>query len=186
MEFYKKIYFKLRPLILPIDKILEYIPPRASILDIGCGKGLLTKHIKNFEYYTGVDLAANPREAGNNIKFVKDDCLTYLNNDLSNYNTFLVIDLIHHIPVKQQLIFLKTLINSLKSGDILIIKDINPRNLILKFWNSFHDFVMSRQIIRYLDFNKFEKNIEDKIKILDHFHSRILLYDHYFLVLKKS
>ena len=158
MEFYKKIYFKLRPLILPIDKILEYIPPRASILDIGCGKGLLTKHIKNFEYYTGVDLAANPREAGNNIKFVKDDCLTYLNNDLSNYNTFLVIDLIHHIPVKQQLIFLKTLINSLKSGDILIIKDINPRNLILKFWNSFHDFVMSRQIIRYLDFNEFEKN----------------------------
>ena len=45
---------------------------------------------------------------------------------------------------------------------------------------------MSRQIIRYLDFNKFEKNIEDKIKILDHFHSRMLLYDHYFLVLKKS
>ena len=186
MEFYKKIYFKLRPLILPIDKILEYIPPRASILDIGCGKGLLMNHIKNFKSYTGVDLVANPRESYNNIKFVKDDCFKYLNNDLSNYNTFLVIDLIHHIPVKQQLIFLTTLINSLKSGDILIIKDINPRNLILKFWNSFHDFVMSRQIIRYLDFNNFEKSILDKIKILDNFHSRILLYDHYFLVLKKG
>ena len=43
----------------------------------------------------------------------------------------------------------------LSSALALIIKDINPRNLILKFWNSFHDLVMSRQIIRYLDFNKF-------------------------------
>ena len=50
------IYFKLRPLILPIDEILSFIPLNAHILDLGCGKGLLLEHIKNFKSYKGVDL----------------------------------------------------------------------------------------------------------------------------------
>ena len=73
----------------------------------------------------------------------------------------------------------------MKYGDILIIKDIYPRNFITKFWNSFHDFLISKQIINYFDFAYFEKNLELKCKIIKNYHKRILLYDHYFLILKK-
>lgn len=186
MEIPKKIYFKLRPLILPIKKITNYIQEEANIIDLGCGKGLLLNYIANFNSYTGVDLNINPRRSSNKIKFIKADCLAYLDNNLSKYNTFLVIDLIHHIPVDTQFIFLKKLISSLKSGDILIIKDINPRNFIYKFWNSFHDFIISKQIINYLDFENLKENLPSDIQILANFHSRIFLYDHYFLILKKS
>lgn len=186
MEIPKKFYFKIRPLILPINKILNFIPKRSNILDLGCGKGLLINHIKDFIHYTGVDLIADPDNSNGNIKFFKDNCLSYIKNDLSEHNTFLIIDLIHHIPVESQSNFLNLLISSLKSGDVLIIKDINPRNFIYKFWNSFHDFIISKQIINYLDFEKLKENLPSDIQILANFHSRIFLYDHYFLVLKKS
>ena len=73
----------------------------------------------------------------------------------------------------------------MKRGDILIIKDIYPRNFITKFWNSFHDFLISKQIINYFDFAYFEKNLELNCKVIKNYHKRILLYDHYFLILKK-
>ena len=109
-----------------------------------------------------------------------------MQKDLSKHNTFLLIDLIHHIPVRNQFTFLGSLIDILKPGDKLIIKDIYPRNDLFKFWNSFHDLVVSKQIINYLDFDKFEKKISHKVSIMENFHSRIFLYDHYFLILEKN
>ena len=49
MEIPRKIYFKLRPLILPISDITSFIPENANILDLGCGKGLLLNHLKYFK-----------------------------------------------------------------------------------------------------------------------------------------
>ena len=46
MAIPKKIYFKIRPLILPIDDILKWIPINANILDLGCGKGIIANYIK--------------------------------------------------------------------------------------------------------------------------------------------
>ena len=51
MAIPKKIYFKIRSLILPIDDILKWIPINADILDLGCGKGILANYIKNFNTY---------------------------------------------------------------------------------------------------------------------------------------
>ena len=53
----KNIYFKLRALILPVNEILSFIPKRANILDLGCGKGLLLENLKYYKSYTGVDLS---------------------------------------------------------------------------------------------------------------------------------
>ena len=97
MAIPKNIYFKLRPLILPISEILSFIPHRASILDLGCGKGLLLEHIKYFKSYTGVDLNV-PRsdKYKDKINFVKGDCIKYIDRKLEDYNTFLLIDSFYH------------------------------------------------------------------------------------------
>ena len=102
MAIPKKIYFKIRPLILPIDDILKWIPANSSILDLGCGKGILANYIKNFNSYLGVDLVV-PLSDNTKIKFKKSNCLSFIENDISKYNTFLIIDLLHHIPKKLQL-----------------------------------------------------------------------------------
>lgn len=185
MAIPQKIYLKLRPIILPINQIVGLIYENAMILDLGCGKGILTKYIKNFQQYTGVDIVIPSLINDHKIKFVKSDCLLFIKNDLSKFNTFLLIDLLHHIPKKNQENFVNNLISKMKKGDQLIIKDIYPKNLITKFWNAFHDLFFSQQIIRYFDFFKFEKNLNPDIELVSHFHQRIFLYDHYFLVLKK-
>ena len=59
--------YKIRPLILPINDILKFIPSKSSILDLGCGKGLLVDHIQNFKFYTGVDLNVKHENVSQNI-----------------------------------------------------------------------------------------------------------------------
>ena len=187
MEIPKNIYFKLRRLILPIDEILTLIPKNAEILDLGCGKGIILKYIKYFKSYTGVDLNITKIDKNmENIKFIKDDSVIFINRKLESYNTFLLIDLLHHIEPSLQLYFVKKLINSMKSGDILIIKDIFPKSFLTRFWNSFHDFIISRQLINYFDFDALEKIMSKNTIILNRFHKRIFLYDHFFLVIKRN
>ena len=184
MAIPKKIYFKIRSFILPIGDILKWIPINACILDLGCGKGILANYIKNFNTYLGVDLVV-PLSDDAKIKFKKSNCLNFINNDISKYNTFLIIDLLHHIPKKLQESFLFNLTSKMKSGDILIIKDINPKNLFTKFCNAFHDLLISKQIIRYFNFSHFEENITSDLMIKKKYFKRIFVYDHYFLILKK-
>ena len=164
MAIPKKIYFKIRSFILPIGDILKWIPINACILDLGCGKGILANYIKNFNTYLGVDLVV-PLSDDAKIKFKKSNCLNFINNDISKYNTFLIIDLLHHIPKKLQESFLINLTSKMKSGDILIIKDINPKNFFTKFCNAFHDLLISKQIIRYFNFSHFEENITSDLLI---------------------
>lgn len=184
MEIPKKIYFKLRPLILPLNEIIFHIPSGGSILDLGCGKGLLINNIKNFKNYVGVDLNAINQKI-KNIEFIKDDCLTYIKRDLGEFNTFLIIDLLHHLSPEFQKDFLKNILIKIKKGDILIIKDINPRGLLFKFWNSFHDLIVSKQLINYFNFKNFESEIDRLQFSVNSFYKRMFLYDHYFLILKK-
>ena len=185
MEIPQKVYFKLRPFILPINEIIKFVPQNAIILDIGCGKGILTKYIFNFDKYTGVDLVIPISSNNENVEFIKSDCLSYISNDLSKFNTFLLIDLLHHLPKIKQEIFLNQIISNMKIGDRLIVKDIFPKNIFTKFWNTFHDLLFAQQIINYFEFLKFEKNLNTGIKIISKFHKRIFLYDHYFLIIEK-
>jgi len=185
MEIPKKIYFKIRPLILPIDDILKWIPNNANILDLGCGKGIIANYISNFNSYLGVDLVINSFEKDNKIKFEKSNCLSFIERDINRFDTFLIIDLLHHIPKGLQESFLNNLISKMKSGDTLILKDIYPKNFFTKFWNSFHDFLISKQIIRYFNFREFEKNIGKEIMIKKKYFLRLFLYDHYFIILRK-
>ena len=186
MEIPKNIYFKLRPLILPINDILSFIPEKANILDLGCGKGLLLSHLKYFNTYTGVDLKIPDKSNSINVSFVKSDCNKYLDRKLSHFDTFLLIDLLHHIKPSEQFYFVNKLLFGMKKNDILIIKDIHPKNFVTKFWNTFHDLIVSKQIINYFDFNNIENRISKNTSILKKYYKRIFLYDHYFLIIKRN
>ena len=83
MEIPKKIYFKLRPKILPINNILSFIPYNSSILDLGCGKGLLVNYIKNFNSYTGVDLQVIKSNSKPKVRFLKRDCTEFVKEKIN-------------------------------------------------------------------------------------------------------
>ena len=186
MEIPKNIYFKLRPLILPINDILSFIPKKANILDLGCGKGLLINHLEYYETYTGVDLNIPTKPRSINVNFIKCDCIKYLDQKLSHFDTFLLIDLLHHIEPSVQFHFVSKLLDGMKKNDILIIKDIHPRNFVTKFWNIFHDLIVSKQFISYFNFKNIENSIPKNTIILKKYHRRIFLYDHFFLIIKRN
>ena len=187
MEFYEKIYLKIRPIILPVKTIKKIVKPRAKILDLGCGKGLIANEIKDFEIYTGVDIKVPINTKKKKIQYIEDDCNSFIKNDLKKFDKFIIIDLIHHIEKSKQKIFLDNLINSTKKDDILLIKDILPRNFIYGIWNKLHDLILSRQLVNYFDFKGFQDSLSTKnIRLINSFHKRIFLYDHYFLIIQKK
>lgn len=185
MEIYKKSYIYLRKKILPMETIVGLIPNESNILDIGCGKGIVLDSLNYFKKYVGVDHATNNyRKNKGKIEFIKEDCFKYLKRDCTNFNVFIVIDLIHHIKKNEQEAFLNNLVKIMKNGDILILKDINPKNIITKYWNFIHDLLVSKQIINYFDFEKYKKTKSKRYSIKT-FYKRIFFYDHYFFILKK-
>ena len=94
MEIFKKLYLKLRPIILPIKEIKKFVRSNAKILDLGCGQGLLLLHLENFSQYTGVDIKNSNYSQNNKVNFINCDCNKYVTNNLEEYDTVLVIDLI--------------------------------------------------------------------------------------------
>lgn len=185
MEKFEELYFYLRKKILPIEIIINLIPNDSNILDLGCGKGIVLKSLKKFKRYVGVDQNISSFKNNKiNAEFIKEDCLEFLKRDLNKFDVFILIDLIHHIKKKEQEIFLKKLLKLMKNGDILIVKDIYPKNMWTRYWNYMHDLLISREKITYFDFKKFQK-IHCKNHLVETFYKRIFLYDHYFFILKK-
>tara|TARA_X000000950_G_C13836698_1_gene628497 strand:- start:839 stop:1396 length:558 start_codon:yes stop_codon:yes gene_type:complete len=185
MEIFKKLYIYLRKKILPIETIIGLIPNNSIILDLGCGRGIILKSLTNFKKYVGVDTnTENPTKSKGKVVFIKEDCVEFIKRDLKNYNVFVIIDLIHHVKKSEQELFLNNLINNMKGGDLLIVKDINPTNIITKYWNLLHDLLISKQLINYFDFKKLQKNHSKNFEIKT-FYKKIFFYDHYFFVLKK-
>lgn len=186
----KKLYYYLRTLIMPIDKLVSIIPTNANILDLGCGNAIVLENLRKFKKYTGVDIDSKniislSKTFKKNVNFINADCTHFINTSIDKYNYFLVIDVVHHLPIHKQLPFLKTLINKMKKNDHLIIKDISNKSKIKAFWNIFHDLIISRQFIHYCDFSILYKLIDLNKYNYEKFIIKKNMYDHIFIVIKK-
>ena len=51
-------------------------------------------------YYLGVDMTVPTNSNEDNINYIQSDCLNFIKRDISNFNTFMIIDLLHHLPKK--------------------------------------------------------------------------------------
>ena len=175
---------------MPVKELVRLVPANANILDLGCGKAIVLKNLLAFNKYTGIDL--NTKNINylsnlnkNNAKFIEGDCIKYINKSLKEFDCFLLIDVIHHLPVKKQLPFLENLINKMKINDHLIIKDISNKSKVKAYWNIFHDLIVSRQLIPYCDFNILLELMDCNKYVYNKFIIKKNMYDHIFIVIKK-
>ncbi|MDC0861705.1 methyltransferase domain-containing protein [Alphaproteobacteria bacterium] len=186
----KNLYYFIRSLIMPIKDLVNLIPSNANILDLGCGKAIVLKNLKNYKKYTGVDLdSKNIASLSNldkdNVSFIKADCIKYIDNPLNKFDYFLLIDVVHHLPANHQISFIKSLLGKMKKNDHLIIKDISNKSKIKAYWNIFHDLIISRQLINYCDFNLLLKSIDNNNYLSNKFIIKKNMYDHIFIIIKK-
>lgn len=197
LGFIDKLKVVYRPLICPFDKLLNYIENNDSVFDIGCGSGqfcALAAKFKPTKNIIGIEISETLIQ---NAKNLNQEFISYKNvqfetfngfeipNKIKNYSKIFLIDVLHHIPKKNQLDFLKEIYSKMSKGSVLILKDIDDESLLVYF-NKIHDFIFSGEIGFELKSTVTKKLTEEiGFKIMDSFSKRMFVYPHYFLILRK-
>ena len=197
LGFIDKLKVVYRPLICPFDKLLNYIENNDSVFDIGCGSGqfcALVAKFKPTKNIMGIEISETLIQ---NAKNLNQEFISYKNvqfetfngfeipNKIKNYSKIFLIDVLHHIPKKNQLDFLKEIYSKMSKESVLILKDIDDESLLVYF-NKIHDFIFSGEIGFELKSTVAKKLTEEiGFKIMDSFSKRMFVYPHYFLILRK-
>ena len=145
---------RYRPLICPLELVLEEIPHGGRLFDIGCGTGALLHlalRLRSLESAHGCDISASAVEAS--AAFEANPCqfrVTLLAAedtppDLSGYDTITMIDVLHHLPPNQQDDFLRKLINRMDRSASLILMDIEASHILGSWCNQIHDLLLARE-----------------------------------------
>lgn len=136
------LYNILRSLILPLQEIDKFIPEEGTVIDLGCGQGIIASFLANKKKRNviGVDLNAKrlPKSNTKNLKFIHADIRKY---NVKNANGIVVSDVLHHIIPKDQHAIIKNITKNLKKEGVLIIKEIDTGELIRSRLSRFWDFV---------------------------------------------
>jgi 2-polyprenyl-3-methyl-5-hydroxy-6-metoxy-1,4-benzoquinol methylase len=155
---------RCRPYICPFEKLVEYVRPGSSVLDIGCGAGLLLSLIAGLEVEfegTGFDVSRRAIDAANIMRqraaatFPKAK-LSFLQVGRDScwpsgvFDTVFIVDVMHHIPPGSQREFLHHGISKVKPGGTLVYKDMCMRPWWKATANRLHDFVIARERISYV------------------------------------
>ncbi len=160
----KKLKTKYRPVICPFPVILKLILGVESVFDVGCGAGQLCYVLANYtsvRKIKGIEIDDSLIEqARKNLSFRHGKQMHFavynglsLPKDIKEYDAVLLIDVLHHIPKKQQITLLQNLYNQMKKGAIFLLKDIDASHPFV-LANKIHDFIFSGQIGREISFSK--------------------------------
>ncbi|MBL8963317.1 MAG: class I SAM-dependent methyltransferase [Phycisphaeraceae bacterium] len=156
-----------RPYIVPFDQILRFIPEGASILDVGCGGGLLgalvgaTRRPRRFVGFdSSSDAIAVARAMSGRVgselpggafapEFLRLDAGEPW--PAGEFDVVTIIDVIHHVPPAHQRDVILRAASRLAPGGRLIYKDMTRRGVVRPLMNRLHDLVLARQWIHYAD-----------------------------------
>jgi 2-polyprenyl-3-methyl-5-hydroxy-6-metoxy-1,4-benzoquinol methylase len=195
-DFISRLKIIYRPYICPFNHLLHHIDDTKSIYDIGCGSGqflLLLATFKKPQKLGGIDIdealinnAQNLLSQFNNFPVaVHTYDGEHIPENIENYDYVTLIDILHHLPYKNQLSFLIKIYQKMKPGSVLIYKDID-RSSPLVFGNKIHDLVLSRSLSKEISFKKAKKHLKDAgFEIINEYRKNMLWYPHFILIAKK-
>jgi len=129
LEWYLRIKMKLEK---NYDLYVKLMPEQGEILDIGCGVGhvsYLLSLTSGDRQITGIDYDCEKINIANNC-FAKNPKLEFIcgdvtNMDFSKKDGYLLLDVLHYFPVKDQTSLLEKCIGNLKENGIIVIRDAN-------------------------------------------------------------
>ena len=188
----KKFFTWARPWICPFDKFIFQIPKNQSIFDVGCGNGAFLFLLATFrepKKLYGVDVSENNLSIVKNIfpntKYNKVNNISDWPKE--NFNVITVIDVLHHIKPEEQHEFINKILNKIKPGGTLIIKDMSTKPWYFAIMNTIHDLIFANQLIHYFPFNELIQIIKKNGFEIKEINSKILLwYSHEWVVAKKK
>jgi 2-polyprenyl-3-methyl-5-hydroxy-6-metoxy-1,4-benzoquinol methylase len=158
-----RLLMTLRPYICPFERLIEYVPEEANVLDVGCGAGLFLGLLAatGLKFRgTGFDASAGAiRQActmGAHLKALGAAAvLEFEHRDVrapwpeGPFDVVSMIDVMHHVPLDHRRSVLERCYSALRPGGLLIYKDIGDRPRWRATANRLHDLVMAREWVHY-------------------------------------
>jgi len=153
---------RLRPYICPFDVLVNVVPERATILDVGCGSGLLLGLVAELRKPSAaVGFDAN-RRAIRSAQAMRDRLspavrprISFLHRDVHQpwpeglFEVVCLVDVLHHIPPRSQRDVIAQAATKVAPGGMLLYKDIAPRPLWRASANRLHDLVVAREWVHF-------------------------------------
>ena len=153
---------KYRPYICPFHQLLELVPKNSTVLDVGCGSGIFAGLILSYrdpKRVTGVDsnpnsiciaqeMAQKRSGATSVLHFEHRDARLGLPE--GQYDIVSLIDVLHHVPPKEQGNVIFQAAERVVPGGILLYKDLVERPLWRAWANRVHDLILAREWIHYV------------------------------------
>jgi len=188
-----RLIFCLRPFICPFDKLYEFVPPQARLLDIGAGRGLwlfLLAKTGRIAQGCGVEIESRLVASADSLKSDKDQLTFLLRQPESiwpddSFDCVSLIDVLHHIASGQQEAFIKSI--AARNIPRVIFKDIDPRARFKAKMNTLHDMVLSGQVPCYCPPEQVAAWLEQTgFTITASGRQDRLWYSHYYLIADKA
>ncbi|MGA2796704.1 MAG: class I SAM-dependent methyltransferase [Thermoguttaceae bacterium] len=143
---------RLRPWICPFEEVLARIPTNSSVLDVGCGIGIMTVLAANLagaQRCLGVDVSEKAISAARRAKVGGSAVEFNLANEegwgLEKFDVVLCVDVLHHVPLSKRKEFVAQLCAAARPGGVVLLKEISPRPRWKYLANCLHDLIISRQ-----------------------------------------
>ena len=188
-----------RPLICPLDPILAWVPAAASVLEIGCGVGLLSLNLAVLRRPSRIcafDINANSISiatfAAKRVADVSDVPLTfYTARDFAEwpadvFDVVCMVDVAHHVPRELQQDLFQAAAARVREGGLFLYKDMATTPWWCALGNRLHDLVLARQWIRYCPRNFACEVLQaEKMRPIHRDEWRRYWYAHEFVVFKK-
>lgn len=196
---FSRLLIAARPSICPMQPLLDAVPDGSSVLDIGCGNGLLLAWLAlNNKIVAGLgcDVSLHALEGARSmaqafraasgqdlLKFA--DCREALPG--GQYDLVSMVDVMHHIPPSRQREIFVEAVARIKPGGLLLYKDMAARPWWRAWANRLHDLLLARQWIHYAPLTTVKGWAEGAGLALQHeeCYARFV-YGHELLVFRKA
>jgi SAM-dependent methyltransferase len=144
-----------RPYIAPLDDLLAGIPAQSRVYDVGCGNGALLALVAAYRQPAaigGVDVDPGLVDRARQLLQRVAPALparvcvfdgTELPEGLQDFDTVLLVDVLHHVPPTHQHAFLTSLHDRMAPGATLHLKDIDADSRFWCLFNRLHDRLLA-------------------------------------------
>ncbi len=189
---------RYRSSICPLQEVIREVPQQASVMDVGCGHGLLLNllaHLRRIRRGHGFDMAQPAIEIANTVakthSFAPDIAFEARSVEQGiphlGYEVVTVIDVLHHIPDAHKQSFILDLCDAVPDGGRLIIKDMVVKPRWRAMANQLHDLVMAKQWVEQIGPQSIELwTTQRGMRVVRRGTFNTLWYGHWLLVLQKN
>lgn len=188
------LLIRWRPYICPFHELLKSVPVCGSVLDVGCGVGLMSLLLAwsgRVKRIVGIDASERAIETASSAVLPEGCEASFRCVSESDpwpdevIDHVLCIDVLHHVAVSKQREFIKSL-SQLNFRGKIIFKDVSPRPFWMALASRAHDLLISRQWIHIRNEEEVKQWFEEEnLSVIGPCRMDTLWYSHYLLLVER-